>query len=127
VKRSIFAAFIRRPSEEFEKAEGCHFRDHGGSSLNYAGIFTCVLLFVILPLAACLQSANIRRHTYTETRDASIQHRLLPCGPDLQCPRIMREGLLPRRGSRSRRLGESRKAVYLFKERELLLTASQTG
>ena len=32
--------------------------------------------------------------------------------------RIMREGLLPRRGSRSRRLGESREAVYLFKGRE---------
>jgi hypothetical protein len=32
--------------------------------------------------------------------------------------RIMREGLHPRRGSRSRRLGESREAVYLFKGRE---------
>jgi len=82
----------RRPSEEIEKAEGCHFRDHGGSSLNYAGIFTCVLLFVILPLAACLHECYIRRHTYTETSDASIQHRLLPRDPDLQCPRIMREG-----------------------------------
>ena len=30
----------------------------------------------------------------------------------------MREGLLPRRGSRSRRLGDSREAVYLFKGRE---------
>jgi hypothetical protein len=33
-------------------------------------------------------------------------------------PRIMCEGLQPRRGPRSRKLGESRKAVYLFKERE---------
>ena len=38
--------------------------------------------------------------------------------PTCNVPRIMREGLLPRRGSRSRRLGESREAVYLFKERE---------
>jgi hypothetical protein len=32
--------------------------------------------------------------------------------------RIMREGLHPRRGPRSRRLGESHRAVYLFKGRE---------
>ena len=32
--------------------------------------------------------------------------------------KIMREGLHPRRGPRSRRLGESHKAVYLFKGRE---------
>jgi hypothetical protein len=32
--------------------------------------------------------------------------------------RIMCEGLHPRRGPRSRRLGELHKAVYLFKERE---------
>ena len=38
--------------------------------------------------------------------------------PTCNVPRIMREGLLPRRGSRSRRLGESREAVYLFKGRE---------
>ena len=38
--------------------------------------------------------------------------------PTCNVPRIMREGLLPRRGPRSRRLGESREAVYLFKERE---------
>ena len=33
-------------------------------------------------------------------------------------PKILREGLHPRRGPRSRRLGESHKAVYLFKSRE---------
>ena len=33
-------------------------------------------------------------------------------------PKIFREGLHPRRGPRCRRLGESRKAVYLFKSRE---------
>jgi hypothetical protein len=33
-------------------------------------------------------------------------------------PKILREGLHPRRGPRSRRLGESRKVVYLFKSRE---------
>jgi hypothetical protein len=33
-------------------------------------------------------------------------------------PRIMREGLQPRRGPRSRKLGEAHKAVYLFKGRE---------
>jgi len=38
--------------------------------------------------------------------------------PTCNVPRIMREGLLPRRGPRSRRLGESREAVYLFKGRE---------
>jgi RNA:NAD 2'-phosphotransferase (TPT1/KptA family) len=33
-------------------------------------------------------------------------------------PKILREGLHPRQGPRSRRLGESRKVVYLFKSRE---------
>jgi hypothetical protein len=33
-------------------------------------------------------------------------------------PKVLREGLHPRRGPRSRRLGESRKAVYLFRSRE---------
>jgi hypothetical protein len=42
VKRSIFAAFIEGRLKKIEKAEGCHFRDHEDSSLNYAGIFTCV-------------------------------------------------------------------------------------
>ena len=38
--------------------------------------------------------------------------------PTCNVPRIMREGLHPRRGPRSRRLGELHKAVYLFKGRE---------
>jgi hypothetical protein len=33
-------------------------------------------------------------------------------------PKILREGLHPRRGPRSRRLGELHKDVYLFKSRE---------
>jgi hypothetical protein len=33
-------------------------------------------------------------------------------------PKVLGEGLHPRRGPRSRRLGESRKAVYLFKSHE---------
>ena len=63
--------------------------------MNYAGIFTCFLLFVILPLAACLHECYIRRHTYTETSDASIQYRLLPCDPDLQCPQDYARGVAP--------------------------------
>jgi len=71
-------------------------RDHGGSSLNYAGIFTwCPSLRHPPHSRSMSHECYIRRHTYTETSDASIQHRLLHVTPNLHVPQDYARGVCP--------------------------------
>jgi hypothetical protein len=62
--------------------------------MNLYGISGCVILFVLIPLAAVLHERHLRRNGYNEDIDGTIQrHRRLPCSPNEKCPPDFAKGV----------------------------------
>jgi hypothetical protein len=62
--------------------------------MNLYGISGCVILFVLVPLAAALHERNLRRNGYSEDFDGTIQgSRRLPRGLDSKYPPDFAKGV----------------------------------